>query len=1216
MEQRGMPDATCPFCAPEASRIFHAGPLTLGLWDAFPVNPGHALIVTKRHIETWFEATNDEQSEILSAIEVARTCIEAEHQPDGYNIGINVAEAAGQTVWHLHVHVIPRYTGDVEQPRGGVRNVIPKKGDYLTGRGAQVASEIVTAPTAALNAQSAEETGHPPHSRALVSGGDDALHAHILAHLANADRADCAVAFVLTSGVRLLEGHFSDLLDRGGHLRILTGDYLGVTEPEALLRLLDLHEAFPEQIELRVFETGSGTFHPKAYIFAYKSGAGVALVGSSNLSRPALLDGLEWNFRSVTSRDQAGFADVSANFEELFHHANTTQLTPNWVDSYRLRRPNLEATPGRELALPDEEPIPVPDPHVVQTRALEALELTRLEGNRAGLVVMATGLGKTWLAAFDSTAAKAQRILFVAHREEILQQAMSTFRRIRPDATLGLYSGKEKKPDADVVFGSIQTVGRKNHLGQFAPDEFDYIVVDEFHHAAARSYRQLINYFEPKFLLGLTATPERTDGGDLLALCQNNLVYRCDLAEGIEEGLLAPFHYYGVPDEVDYTNIPWRSSRFDEEELTKAVATQSRAQNALEQHQNRAGKRTLAFCCSKRHADFMRDYFEDAGIPSAAVHSDPSSDPRSGSLEDLKDGKLSVIFAVDMFNEGVDLPSIDTIMMLRPTESRILWLQQFGRGLRKADDEGKEQLKVIDYIGNHRNFLLKPQTLFQLPPGDTPMRELLLKIEHQTAELPNGCEVTYELETIEILRSLLRQQPPTDFAKYLYEAFKELHGRRPTASELHFEGGIPRSFRQSHGSWFNFVDAMGDLEADQSTLIANGSSRDFVKSIETTPMTKSFKMLVLQSMIDADAFPGRIEIDQLCAGVRHIAIRSARLKAEFDVSLDEPTALRRYMEGNPIKAWTGGRGTGQHTYFVYSNGFFETTFPIPSEQQAAYVDLVRELADWRLVEYLDRNPEPKNDAGFICRVNRSGDRPILFPLDRDDSPSIPEGWTPIILDGEAFEANFVKVAVNVVRRPGSDENVLPEILMRWFGEDAGRPGSNHSVEFSWPNDLLALKPINPKAVSTDPRSIVVGQSYKRDLIAGLFGVEYKEPVWRQGYIHIGQNIFLLVTLDKSKQPAEHKYEDKFLSREIFEWKSQNRHTQGSNAGQAISKHSQKGIEVHLFVRKTSKVANVTAPFIYCGDVDFVDWEGDQPITIRWRLKQELSDASTELFEIE
>jgi superfamily II DNA or RNA helicase len=317
-------------------------------------------------------------------------------------------------------------------------------------------------------------------------------------------------------------------------------------------------------------------------------------------------------------------------------------------------------------------------------------------------------------------------------------------------------------------------------LEQFPRGRFDYIVVDEFHHASATTYRRLINYFKPKFLLGLTATPERSDGADLLELCGGNLVFRCDLAEGIRRGLLCEFDYFGVPDEVDYTNIPWRSRRFDEAQLTTAVATLSRARNALEQLDRRGGSRTLAFCVSQRHADFMAGFLNDNGKRAVAVHTGATSAPRTQSLEQLQAGELDVVCAVDMFNEGVDLPDLDTVMMLRPTESKVLWLQQFGRGLRKAAS-GK-RLRVIDYIGNHRTFLLKPQTLFGLTAGDQNIQNLLERYQAGTADIPPGCTVTYELAAIDILKGLLRVgRSPSEALRTYVQDFIDLHGVRPTA---------------------------------------------------------------------------------------------------------------------------------------------------------------------------------------------------------------------------------------------------------------------------------------------------------------------------------------------------------------------------------------------------------------------------------------------------
>ena len=1202
-----MTESSCPFCDPQADRLFHAGRLVLGLWDQFPVSPGHALIIPRRHVGSWFEATDEERSEMMAVVAQARAAIEQIHQPDGYNLGVNIGHAAGQTISHLHLHVIPRYRGDVPQPRGGVRHVIPEKADYIG-----MVREAQAVPYAALSTTTPTESPgpsnvQPPHWQALVRGGDDPLLPHLQAHLATAMNVDIAVAFILEQGVRRIDQHLEDVIRRGGQLRVLTGDYLGVTEPNALLRLLDLATLAGQEagsVELRVFQTAGVSFHPKSYILHLAHGEGIAFVGSSNLSEMALGSGIEWNYRVVPARDRAGFGTVVAAFERLFRHPSTKPLDAAWVGQYAARRPT-ERTRTVELA--PEQPPPPPEPHEVQREALVALERTRSQGNAAGLVVLATGLGKTWLAAFDTDRPEYQRVLFVAHREEILTQALNTFRRIRPTAVLGFYTGDEKVPEADVLFASIQTLGRAHHLDRFAPNAFDYIVVDEFHHAASTTYRRLIDHFRPQFLLGLTATPERTDGGDLLALCGENLVYRYDLWDGIRRGLLAPFHYFGVPDEVDYLNIPWRSTRFDEEALTNAVATQSRAQNALEQYRRRAGARTLAFCCSTRHADFMADFFARAGVRAVAVHSAPSTAPRTISLEQLEAGELDVVFAVDMFNEGVDLPRVDTIMMLRPTESKIVWMQQFGRGLRKV--EHKDHLTVIDYIGNHRTFLLKPQVLLSLESSAAAMTEALNRAEAHSLELPPGCEITYELRAIEILRALLPRSTP-DVLRAWYEDFRERHGARPRAVEAFHDGYGPRSVRPSHGSWLRFVDRMGDLGTDQASLVREGVDRvtdprvpKFLDELETTPMTKSYKMLVLLAMLNADRLPGTIAIDDLGTTVDQLVRRSARLQADFGSALADPPALRRHLEVNPIAAWSGGAGTHGVAYFAYAAGHFSTRFDVSGSHRGAFQELVREIVDWRLAEYLRRQPDASE--AIICKVSHTGGRPILFLPDRSSHPGIPEGLTPILIDGRRYEAQFAKVAVNVIRAVHSTRNELSGLLRTWFGPDAGLPGTTFQVAFERPDDdVYRLVPLHRATPSQSPEE---WRQYPREAIPQLFGLTYNASVWNQGFIFKNNTVVLLVTLDKSGQAKEHRYEDRFDGPDRFQWQSQNKQHRAGATEQKLARHVDLGIPVHLFVRKTPKIQGRTAPFLYCGECEFNRWEGDRPITVHWKLKSQVPE---------
>ena len=627
----------------------------------------------------------------------------------------------------------------------------------------------------------------------LSTGSNDPLLPLVTEGLDRADSVDLAVAFAMSSGVQLLEPWLRDLLQRGGHLRIIVGDYLDITEPEALQRLMDLDGA-----RLYIFEASGSSFHPKTWLFRAKQQHGSVIVGSSNLSKTALTTGVEWNLHTENATDE-----VAAAFDTLLAHPNVKILTNSWIEQYIARRQSSSLKTIAQKIIAD-EPLPAAvHPHHIQEEALSALKDSRARGQRAGLVVLATGLGKTWLAAFDSLSF--HRILFVAHREEILNQAINSFRRIRPDSSIGRYNASHKDMHADIVFASVQTIGKQSHLRNFPSNSFDYIVVDEFHHAAASSYLNLLNHFSPQYLLGLTATPDRTDGADLLPLCDNNLVYQCDLFEGIDANLLAPFHYFGVPDEVDYGQIPWRSNQFDPDALDAALATEARAANALDQFRKHRQGPAIGFCCSVRHAKFMSQFFQSHGIDAVAVHSGADSAPRTTSLEKLGRGEIDIIFSVDMFNEGVDVPNIGTVIMLRPTESAIIWLQQLGRGLRKV--EGKT-LQVIDYIGNHRIFLTKLRALLSAGPGDRSLSVKLDQVLNGTLPLPANCHVTYDLKTIEILRELLQPKPYTADLEAQYKDYHLRHGKRPTATQVANMGFDP--INNGHGGWFDFVRDMGD----------------------------------------------------------------------------------------------------------------------------------------------------------------------------------------------------------------------------------------------------------------------------------------------------------------------------------------------------------------------------------------------------------------------
>jgi hypothetical protein len=743
----------------------------------------------------------------------------------------------------------------------------------------------------------------------------------------------------------------------------------------------------------------------------------------------------------------------------------------------------------------------------------------------------------------------------------------------------------------------VQTLARIPHLSRFQPNHFDYIIIDEFHHAAAGTYRRIIDYFVPRFLLGLTATPDRTDGADLLSLCQENLVFEANVRDGIEGGHLCSFHYFGVPDDVDYSNIPWRNAQFDITELTAAVATEARARNSLEQLRKHGGRRCIAFCCSQRHADFMANFFVREGVRAVAVHAGQNSAPRATSLERLRDGELDVIFAVDMFNEGVDVPSIDTVLMLRPTESTIIWLQQLGRGLRVSDE--KERLIIIDYIGNHRAFLMKLQGIAVILGREAEnkglQRELLEAIRDKRITLPAGCEITYETTAINILERLLRPTRIEEAMVSFYRDFEERHGIRPTAVETFHAGINPRS--NSERSWLGFVERMNGF---------NTSEEAAWNSHEKTEASRSYKIILLLTMLDGEVLVPSLSIEEIARRVAALAGRVHRTSEDFSVDLSNMGALQRLLVDNPIAAFVDAKGMGGVPYFKFDGKTF--SFAFETSEPGAFGALLREVLDWRLAQYLSRGQV----ADVICRVSRnSGGQPMLFLPSNAGVSSLPEGSLAIEVDGRSMEAIVAKIAVNVVQVPGTTTNELPAILRTWFGDSAGLPGRANRVRFRRHTSSIVMEPFGAESSS----ALKPWDRYLREAIPGAFGLTFNPANWNAGFVVSPEHIFLLVTLTKDDMNPEHQYADHFLSEQEFNWQSQNRTTQRSKHGQLICNHSARGIHVHLFVRPTKKTGQKPTPFTYCGEVDFVSWEGNSPISVRWRLKEHMPPGQRALLRV-
>ncbi len=804
----------------------------------------------------------------------------------------------------------------------------------------------------------------------LLDGVEDRhLHLEILRWLINPeiDRIDLAVSFIMRSGVRLIADRLELALQRGARIRIITTDYLSITDPDALIQLLDLadHPGLEDgQLQVKAFHDPAVSFHPKAYLFrSSSSSVAGGFVGSSNLSRSGISRGVEWNL----GVDHV--VPLVESFERLWADPRCQEVNAHWIAEYRIRRPppSVPRTPPPEAAI-DIEPAPQPvNPWPVQEEALDALGQTRIQGFHRGLVVMATGLGKTLLAAFDSNRPEFRRVLFIAHREEILHQSWDAFRRVRPDGRFGYFLGVDKDADADVLFASIQTLQRNLH--RFDSDRFDYVVVDEFHHAAAPTYRRAIERFHPKFLLGLTATPDRLDGADLLALCGNNLVFECDLIEGIRQERLSPFHYWGIKDVADYAPIPWRNGRFDSDKLAEAIETAQRAEQALTEWRERAAGPTLAFCTTVAHADFMADFFNKQGVRSVAVHSGPHSAPRQSAVEDLQNGFIDVLFAVDVFNEGVDVPEIGTVLMLRPTDSPVVFLQQLGRGLRRSAD--KSALQVIDFVGNHHSFLMKPRVLLDLSSADgrQPDKAVDDAIKGGNFDLPLGCSVEFELGAVELLRQMLSERASRrprrsarDEAAALAEFcqnYLEEHDTRPTAAQAFRSMGIkPGSgpIKRS-GGWHRYLRQQELLSDTHQNVIDEVG--DVLRALETEPITKSYKLVALQALLGLGGACEPVSVTEVAERSLKVIRADHRLQAEFKFreisNLDEVSAekWRTYWLKWPLGHLSNKPGKSLFSHETGDgDGMMLPTFSVSDHNQAAFEEMAFEIVDWRLQNYL------------------------------------------------------------------------------------------------------------------------------------------------------------------------------------------------------------------------------------------------------------------------
>lgn len=719
---------------------------------------------------------------------------------------------------------------------------------------------------------------------------------------ARAKSIDIVVSFLMVSGVRLLISEMKAAVKRGVKVRMLSCDYLGITEPAALWMV---KKELGETVELRLFSSKSRSFHAKSYIFHYENGESDIFVGSSNLSKSALTYGFEWNYRLESKRDINAYSDFMKEFEELFYnHAIVIddkvllEYSRNYHEplvvkdirryeskelgalqkkndkrgrDYRVSENSAEYNTGNKQAKKGKnssESIIIEtvkgeevkwQPRGVQIEALYRLADMRNEGCRKALLHAATGVGKTAIAGFDAVNFGAERVLFLAHRIEILQQAENVFSQILQTDDTGILGGGFFDAAKKHIFASVSTLGQDKYLNAkyFSPESFDYIVVDEFHHAVNDGYLKILDYFKPEFMLGLTATPDRMDGRDIYRLCDYNVAYEINLCQAINRGMLVPFHYYGIYDETAYDGLKQFRGHYKSSDLELLYLGNIKREKLIYRHYLKYSSQcAIGFCVTRKHAKDMAKSFCRRNIPAAACYSNPQEKndfimDRDEAIAALRSGRIKVLFTVDMFNEGVDIPEIDMVMFLRPTESPVVFLQQLGRGLRKSRD--KEYLNVLDFIGNYKRADKAPILLsgkrfdaseLRIDPG-----------KEYKGFYPDNCIVDFDLELIDLFNIMKKRGlSKEELIEEEFTRIVEKLGKVPDRCELFLEMDdkyyILCKSNAGISPFKNYLKYLHDREylTEDEKVLYNGIGRELINFIESTSMSKVYKMPVLLAL--------------------------------------------------------------------------------------------------------------------------------------------------------------------------------------------------------------------------------------------------------------------------------------------------------------------------------------------------------------------------------
>lgn len=891
-----------------------------------------------------------------------------------------------------------------------------------------------------------------------------------------------SVAFINFSGLQLLLDTLKQAEEKGIKGKILTSTYLNFTDPKSLIKLKEF-----ENIDLKVFVTDKSTgFHTKVYIFEYMDSYKV-IIGSSNITQSALKSNVEWNVEVLLKQDAPFMQNVIKEFNQLWD--TSIEADASFITKYgdflnTLNRSNW----GNQVIYENRNYI---TPNSMQKQAMESLERLRTFGERKALVVSATGTGKTYMSAFDVKNVKPNRLLFIVHREEILKKAKETFEFLMgTEESFGLLTGTSKESDSKYLFSTIQTLSRC--YGDFSTNEFDYIIFDEAHHATSPSYQKVLNYFKPKFLLGMTATPERSDAGNVFELFDHNVALEVRLHDALDEDLVIPFHYFGITDidgvdlsDVDIDNIA---------EVTKRLKVNERVDFIIEKmnfygHDGKKRK-CLGFCASIEHARYMANEFNKRGYKTTCLTGEDPVPYREKIIQQLESDQedLEVIFTVDIFNEGIDIPSINSVLMLRPTNSPIIFIQQLGRGLRKF--KNKEYLTVLDFIGNHNKVFLIAIALNGSRYYDK--ESLKVAVATNFANIPGSTHIQMDKIAQErILEQIDREN--FNSLKYLkeeYNEFKKLNqGRIPflLMDYLKFDGAPdPVKFIDKEKSYQAFV-ARVEKDIQLKELFLNDNFESCLKELSSKlPLKRSYEFIILKYLLT------------------HEMIDIATAKHE----------ILKWVEN------------------VYEDSILHA------------------------FEYLNQN--------YYDNVQQKGKLKLVN-----------------LQDNQLVKSNIFESLLNQDKFREYIEDLIIYGLFRYEKEFK-------SNFYGIPHFKLY-------------------EQYQMQEVALLSNYRKIHSAFRgSGLLTNDKEFFLFIDLHKEADVKESiNYKDRFIDSLHCQWQSQNKTRQDSERGKDIILNRNRGVNLHLFVRKYKEIDSKIEPYVYIGEGDCISYEGEQPITCILKLENEV-----------